>query len=52
MWEVVVLFIDIGGIGDNHCEIMWEVVVLFIDIGGIGDNHCEIMWEDENIRII
>jgi hypothetical protein len=33
---VVVCFVDIGGIEDNHCL---EVVVCFVDIGGIIDHH-------------
>ena len=34
---MIVRFVDIGGIVDNHC---WEVIVCFVDIGGIVDHHC------------
>ena len=37
MWEVIVRFVDIGGIVDHHCL---EVIVRFVDIGGIADHHC------------
>jgi len=35
--EVIVLFVDIGGIVDHHCL---EVIVRFSDIGGIVDHSC------------
>ena len=35
-WEVVVRFVDIGGIVDHHCLIF----PCFVDIGGIVDHHC------------
>jgi hypothetical protein len=35
--EVIVRFVDIGGIVDHHCL---EVIVRFVDIGGIVDHHC------------
>jgi hypothetical protein len=35
--EVIVCFVDIGGIVDHHCL---EVIVSFVDIGGIVDHHC------------
>ena len=34
--EVVVCFVDIGGIDDHHCL---EVVVCFVDMGEIIDHH-------------
>jgi hypothetical protein len=33
---MVVRFLDIGGIVDNHCLNF----LCFLDIGGIVDNHC------------
>ena len=39
-WEVVVRFVDIGGIVDHH----WlEEILCFVDIGGIVDHH----WLEE-----
>jgi hypothetical protein len=35
--EVIVYFVDIGGMVDHHCL---EVIVYFVDIGGIVDHHC------------
>jgi hypothetical protein len=35
--NVIVRFVDIGGIVDHHCL---EVIVCFVDIGGIVDHHC------------
>ena len=35
--EVLVCFVDIGGIADHQCL---EVIVCFVDIGGIADHHC------------
>jgi hypothetical protein len=35
--EVIVCFLDIGGIVDHHCL---EVIVCFVDIGRIVDHHC------------
>ena len=35
--EVIVRFVDIGGIVDHHCL---EVIVHFVDISGIVDHHC------------
>jgi hypothetical protein len=35
--EVIVCFVDIGGVVDHHCL---EVIVCFVDIGGIVDHHC------------
>jgi metal-responsive CopG/Arc/MetJ family transcriptional regulator len=35
--EVIVDFVDIGGIVDHHCL---EVIVGFVGIGGIVDHHC------------
>jgi hypothetical protein len=35
--EVIICFIDISGIVDQHCL---EVIVCFVDIGGIVDHHC------------
>jgi hypothetical protein len=34
---VIVRFVDIGGIVDNH---YLEMIVRFVDIGGIDDHHC------------
>jgi hypothetical protein len=34
---MIVCFVDIGGIVDNHCL---EAIVCFVDIGGIADHHC------------
>jgi hypothetical protein len=34
--DVIVFFVDIGGIDDHHCL---EVIVCFVDIGGIVDHH-------------
>jgi hypothetical protein len=34
--DVIVRFVDIGGIVDYHCL---EMIVCFVDIGGIVDNH-------------
>ena len=47
-WEVIVCFVDIGGIDDHYClnflfcvrELRWKVIVCFVDIGGIDDHHC------------
>jgi hypothetical protein len=39
--EVIVRFVDIGGIVDHHCL---EVIVRFVDIGGIVDHHCCIAY--------
>jgi hypothetical protein len=35
--NVIVCFVDIGGIVDHDCL---EVIVCFVDIGGIIDHHC------------
>ena len=35
-WEMIVCFVDIGGIDDHHCL---EVIVRFVDIGGIVDQY-------------
>jgi hypothetical protein len=35
--EMIVCFVDIGGIVDHSCL---EVIVSFVDIGGIIDHHC------------
>ena len=35
--EVIVYFVDIGGMVDHHCL---EVIVYFVDIGGIDDHNC------------
>jgi hypothetical protein len=35
--EMIVRFVDIGGIVDHHCL---EVIVGFVDIGGFVDHHC------------
>jgi hypothetical protein len=37
--EVIVCFVDIGGIVDHHSL---EVIVSFVDIGGIVDHDCNI----------
>ena len=34
-WEVIVRFVDIGGIDDHRC-----LNVCFVDIGGIDDHRC------------
>jgi hypothetical protein len=34
---MIVRFVDIGGIVDDHCL---EMIVCFVDIGGIDDHHC------------
>ena len=47
-WEVIVCFVDFGGIDDHYCvnfpfassELRWEVIVFYVDIGGIDDNYC------------
>jgi hypothetical protein len=35
--EVIVRFVDTGGIADHHCL---EVIVSFVDTDGITDHHC------------
>jgi hypothetical protein len=35
--EVIVRFVDTGGIVDHHCL---EVIVRFVDTGGFVDHHC------------
>ena len=35
-WEVIVYFVDIGGIVDHNCLIF----LCFVDIGGIVDHNC------------
>ena len=35
--EMIVRFVDIGGIADHHCL---EVIVSFVDISGTIDHHC------------
>jgi hypothetical protein len=35
--EVIVRFVDIGGLLDHHCL---EVIVRFVDIGKIVNHHC------------
>ena len=35
--EVIVCFVDIGGIVDHHCL---EMIVRFVDIDGIAEHHC------------
>ena len=47
-WEVIVCFVDIGGIDDHYClsfffvfsELRWEVIVCYVDIGGNDDHYC------------
>jgi metal-responsive CopG/Arc/MetJ family transcriptional regulator len=34
---MIVCFLDIGGIVDDHCL---EMIVRFVDFGGIVDHHC------------
>jgi hypothetical protein len=40
--EVIVCYVDIGGIVDHCCLTFfrWEVIVCYVDIGGIVDHHC------------
>ena len=46
-WEVIVCFVDIGGIDDHYCLnflFCGEWVKMsghcYVDIGGIADNYC------------
>ena len=38
-WEVIVCFVDIGGIDDHYC-LNFLFCVCFVDIGGIDDHYC------------
>ena len=47
--EVIVRFVDIGGIVDHHCL---EVIVSFVDISRIVDHHCLEMIVRLNVLFI
>ena len=42
-WEMIICFVDIGGIIDHQCLytfVRWEMIICFVDIGGIIDHQC------------
>ena len=50
-WEMIICFVDIGGIIDHQCLytfFRWEMIICFVDIGGIIDHQCSytfFRWE-------